>query len=160
MNITTIDPAPLLKAWAGFLAQFDWSHFLTLTFRPYAPLVVAGLAPAKPLGPRPGPPPDYAHRAFERFVNDLGRRVGQSPFWFRADEFGEQLGRLHFHALIGGVRSLTVETIKPAWREGFSVVREYDPDLRVAHYLTKYVRKDLADYDMSGKFQRWEARGR
>lgn len=140
----------LAGAWGKWLEDYDWSHWCTLTFRRYEPRSAPGLAAPKPFKPRPGPPPDYAHRSFDRFARRLANKAVQRVWWFRGDELGPQLGRLHLHALVGGTEGLLPETLRSCWREGFSFIDIYDPELGAAHYLTKYVSKDLADYDLSG----------
>ncbi len=147
----------LAAAWGEYLAPYDWNHWLTLTFASPRPLQLGGgvrLGPARPGPPRPGPPPDYAHREFGHFVHRLERRARAPVWWFRGDELGERLGRLHLHALLGGTGRLPDDTLGREWRAGFSVVKRYDPALGAAHYLTKYATKGLADYDVSGRWGR------
>lgn len=147
----------LADVYAEWLESFQWDHWMTLTFGPYLPPESPGLGPPKPPPPRPGPPPDFGHRAFDRYMNDLRRRVRAPLWWFRGDEFGAQGGRLHLHALVGGTDGLSLETLRNAWRPGFSFIKPYDPALGATHYVAKYVVKDLADYDISGHFRRlWE----
>ena len=147
----------LAAAWGEYLAPYDWDHWATLTFRPYRrpqPRGGARPGPGRPRPPRPGPPPDYAHREFSRFVHRLECRGGGPVWWFRGDELGERLGRLHLHAFLGGTGRLLDETLGREWRAGFSLVKRYDPTLGAAHYLTKYATKGLADYDVSGRWGR------
>lgn len=144
----------LVEAWGSWLEHFDWSHWTTLTFRPYQPWQPPGLGPARPPKDRPGPPPDYAHRAFQGFVNMLGERAGRPVAYFRGDEFGERLGRLHLHALLEGTGGLLEESVRRCWRPGFSAVEVYDPELGATHYLTKYITKSLASYDLGGRLRR------
>ncbi len=147
----------LAAAWGEYLAPYDWNHWATLTFAPPRPPHLGGrvrLGPARPGPDRPGPPPDYAHREFEAWVRRVERRGGEPVWWFRGDELGERLGRLHLHALLGGTGRLLDASLGWEWRAGFSVVKRYDPALGVAHYLTKYATKGLADYDVSGGWGR------
>jgi len=143
----------LAAAWGPYLGDYAWNHWLTLTFAPPRPAHLGGrvpLGPARPRPARPGPPPDYAHREFARFVRRLECCGADPVWWFRGDELGERLGRLHLHALLGGTGGLLESTLGRQWRAGFSVVKRYDPALGAAHYLTKYATKGLADYDVSG----------
>ena len=143
----------LAAAWGEYLAPYAWDHWLTLTFAPPRPPHLGGpvrLGPARPGPARPGPPPDYAHREFGRFVQRLEDCGGASVWWFRGDELGERLGRLHLHALLGGTGGLLEASLGREWRAGFSLVKRYDPALGAVHYLTKYATKGLADYDVSG----------
>jgi hypothetical protein len=82
-----------------------------------------------------------------RRLEDCG---GGPVWWFRGDELGERLGRLHLHALLGGTGGLLEASLKREWRAGHSLVKRYDPALGAVHYLTKYATKGLADYDVSG----------
>lgn len=143
--------AAVLGDW---LSEYEWSHWATLTFRPYVPRESPGLGPATPPRLRPGPPPDFAHRAFGGFISRLGHQCGQSLAWFRGDELGERLGRLHLHALVGGTEGLLPSTLKRTWPYGFSKVEVYDPALGATHYLTKYATKSLASYDLDGPLRR------
>ena len=143
----------LAAAWGEYLAPYAWNHWLTLTFAPLRPPHLGGavcLGPARAGPLRPGPPPDYAHREFRRWVHRLECRGGEPVWWFRGDELGERLGRLHLHALLGGTGGLLESSLDREWRAGFSLVKRYDPALGAAHYLTKYATKGLADYAVSG----------
>ncbi len=143
----------LAAAWGEYLAPYAWDHWVTLTFAPPCPPQLGGpvrLGPARPGAERPGPPPDYAHREFGRFVRRVERRAREPVWWFRGDELGERLGRLHLHALLGGTGGLLETSLGREWRVGFSLVKRYDPALGAAHYVRKYATKGLADYDVSG----------
>lgn len=156
-NDNPTSASSLAAAWGHYLGDYDWDHFVTLTFAPPRPSHLGG--PVRP-GPgrrraeRPGPPPDYAHRQFRYWVRRLGVLGGAPVWWFRGDELGERLGRLHLHAFLGGTGRLLEETLGRQWQAGFSLVKRYDPALGAAHYVTKYVTKGLADYDVSGRWAR------
>ncbi len=145
----------LAAACGEWLTAYDWDHWVTLTFAPpRLPQLRGGVrpGPGRPRPPRPGPPPDYAHRQFRYWVRRLGVLGGAPVWWFRGDELGERLGRLHLHALLGGTGRLATQSLGREWRAGFSLVKPYDPALGAAHYLTKYATKGLADYDVSGRW--------
>jgi len=147
----------LATAWGEYLAPYPWDHWVTLTFAPYRRRHLGGvvrLGPARRRAERPGPPPDYAHREFRRWVRRVEDRGREPVWWFRGDELGERLGRLHLHALLGGTGGLLDESLGREWRAGFSLVKRYDPALGAAHYVTKYVTKGLADYAVSGDWHR------
>lgn len=156
-NDKPISVTSLAATWGDWLSEFDWDHFATLTFAPPRPLHLGGPVrpgPGRPRPPRPGPPPDYAHRQFRRWVRRLGVLGGAPVWWFRGDELGERLGRLHLHAFLGGTGRLLEETLGCQWQAGFSLVKRYDPALGAAHYVTKYMTKGLADYAVSGRWGR------
>lgn len=127
----------LLPTWGAFLSDFDWSHFLTLTFRRESVQ-------------------EFARRQFLGYVARLERESGRSLFWFYGTEYGK-LGRLHLHALTGNTVGMGVQ-LNDEWFQaaglgarGFARVRAYDPKLTAAHYVTKYITKSLADYDLSAQ---------
>lgn len=131
-------PRPgLREAWVGLLDGHDWDHFITLTFASAAS------------NPRAQVHPDYAHRSFDSFISRLERRAHRPVAWFRGDELGPQTGRLHFHALLQGTSGLLHRTVAECWPQGHAWVRRYDPELGAAHYVTKYVTKERADYNLS-----------
>ncbi len=142
------------EAWGAYLSEFEWSHWTTLTFRPYERPESPGLGPTRPLRLRPGPPPDFARRAFAGFIRHLEQQAHQPLAWFRGDELGERLGRLHLHALVDGTAGLLPATLAATWPCGFTRIEVYDPKLGAAHYLTKYAVKTLADYDLGGPLRR------
>lgn len=142
------------EAWGGYLSEFEWSHWTTLTFRPYVRPESPGLAPPAAPRVRPGPPPDFARRAFNGFIAHLRFQAHQPLAWFRGDELGERLGRLHLHALIDGTDGLLPSTLAATWPYGFSRIEVYDPALGATHYLTKYAVKTLASYDLGGPLRR------
>jgi hypothetical protein len=157
----TNEGARLKEAWGRHLARYPWTHFCTLTFKKESVQ-------------------DYARRQFLSFVRRVDREIGDASmievgalvrdgkrfarrergsacYWFYGTEFGN-LGRMHLHALIGRTESLPREVLEKLWLCGHSRFREYDPligsgELRgAAHYVTKYITKDLADYDVSPGF--------
>ncbi len=147
----------LAAACGEWLTAYDWDHWVTLTFTPHQPRDLWSSVPVGPARPgveRPGPLPNYAHRQFCYWVRRLGALGGAPVWWFRGDELGERLGRLHLHALLGGTGRLATQSLDREWRAGFSLVKPYDPALGAAHYLTKYATKGLADYDVSGRWGR------
>lgn len=81
-------------------------------------------------------------------------RVGPGPaYWVRAREPNPWRKGTHFHALVGGVGSEASR--RRAWAawfaRGYGLARilPYDPTLGAAHYLAKYVVKELGDVQFS-----------
>ncbi|MEO5925708.1 MAG: hypothetical protein ABIR70_17960 [Bryobacteraceae bacterium] len=122
----------LAEAWGSFLAGYPWDWFLTLTFR-------------EPAGTF------RAHRLFQRFAADVEKAANVSTGWFRADECGNVNGRLHMHALMLNVGHLPRLYWMNEWdkRAGFARILPFDPSKGAAFYCSKYVTKDLGDYDFS-----------
>lgn len=121
------------NAWGEFLEGLPWDHYTTLTF-----------------GMKSGP--DFARRAFGTWVRRLEREAGIPLLWFVGFEDGRLLGRLHLHALLGNTYELTTGFMSTLWRHGFSRIAPFQPKLGAAHYVTKYVTKELLDYDVSTDF--------
>ncbi len=136
----------LAQTWGDWLSEHEWDHWATLTFRPRRQRPEPGLGPAREIS-LVGPSPDYAHRAFARWIVDLSRRAGKQVRWFRGDEIGAY-DRLHLHTLLGGTEVLSVETIRLSWLDGYAHVDVYRRDLGAAHYCSKYIGRELVDYDI------------
>jgi hypothetical protein len=133
-------------AWTDWLSSFHWDHFATLTF-------------ADPRSEA------SARRAFNAFVGQLrGLTHGGSVGYFCGYEYGT-FGRLHLHALMrtttpqpdlgpGGVphpcEALPSGLVWRTWfdRYGRATVTRYDPQRGAAGYVSKYVTKRLAYYDI------------
>lgn len=115
------------KAWGDYLAEYDWSHFATLTLRSdrLAQLI---------------------RREFLRTVDRLATMAQTSIRWFYAVEGIEQP---HVHSLLWGTRRLPIEAIEHAWHLGTSRVRIYDSSRGAAWYVCKDLRAD--SYDMSSR---------
>ena len=121
----------LRTAWGEWLSEWPWDWWATLTFRG------EGYSHAA------------ASRAFERFARRL-QRDSPSLGYFVGHEVGN-LGRLHLHALLGGLSPFTSR--RAAWgfwfeKHGRAHILPYDPRLGATHYVAKYVTKDLSHYDI------------
>lgn len=142
------------EVFGDWLSQYAWTHWGTFTFRPYVPRLSPGLAPPRFTPSQAGPPIHFAHREWQRYVRRLERNLHRPIWWFRGDELGERLGRLHFHALIGGAMDYPPQVLAELWTSGFSKIVTYDPEKSAAYYVTKYVVKGLADWDVSARLVR------
>lgn len=85
---------------------------------------------------------------------------------FVAVEKGDSGGLLHLHSLIGNVRDLKPfcgDILRPgewgkdccmlhAWPCGIARVMPYNPKLGASFYVSKYVTKGLAEWDLVGPF--------
>jgi hypothetical protein len=136
----------LHSAWTAWLSTFHWDHFSTLTF-------------AEPRSEA------SARRAFAKYVRGLRQLTyGGSVGYFCGYEYGTY-GRLHLHALMrtstpqtvlgpGGVprasSALPSEVVWRAWFDTFgrATVAPYDRKRGAAGYVSKYVTKRLAFYDL------------
>lgn len=120
----------LSEAWGEHLAGMRWDVWCTLTFEEH-------------LSER------AAIMAFNRLVRWL-RKDNPGVGWFCAHEVGKQ-GRLHLHALIGGLGPGVSRLALWRWwyrRYGRAEFLPYDPERGAAYYISKYVSKDMSYYEI------------
>lgn len=104
-------------------------------------------------------PHSLRYRDFQDFMRRLRREFRSIKIrFFACGEYGDQLGRPHFHACIFGWRPLDLEPIKKdlyrsatlerLWPHGFSSVGEltFESAAYVARYVCKKVTGDLARF--------------
>ena len=133
----------IMGSWLNQLAP--WDVFFTGTWsRPVTPNGVL-----------------YGARRYLRFVE---RRAEVPIYAFLGVERGDTGGLLHAHSLIGNVAHL-----KPfcgellardkwglrccllhTWPWGYARALPYDPSLGAAHYVSKYITKRLAEWELIG----------
>ncbi len=123
----------VVTAWGEWLGGFEWEAWGTLTFKD------------------PGYTHDAATRAWLRFVAAQEEGGSTHLCYFVGHEVGK-LGRLHLHCLLANLNPVTARR-RDLWawwftRYGRCGVRGYDPEKGAAHYVSKYVTKDLAHYDV------------
>jgi len=126
----------LRKSFTDFLSRdtFAWDCFGTFTF-----------ARAR------------TQRTIDSLANLLRSLHRSRGGWYRAfiaEERGPGGGRLHLHALVEHP-GRTIWDLKRDWQRksgtGGAFVREFDPSLGAAYYVTKYIIKDvnnLGDWDL------------
>jgi hypothetical protein len=126
--------------------QYPWDWFATLTFA------------------REGITPAGAQYWFRRYLDGAGEAGIAKPYAFRADEYGPLHGRYHLHALVGNVSHLQIycgarlqknEWGNPCcwvhrWPCGYARIFPYDPQRGASYYLSKYVVKALATWELIG----------
>jgi hypothetical protein len=149
----------VLAEWGDWLnREWEWSWFVTLTFD-------VKRLPA--VGTRTVVGWSASSRAWdqwlERLIDSSGlwepRSVGAIPrdaWWIRGREPNPWRQGTHFHALIGGLPPSASR--RDAWsdwfgRHGLARILPYEPSLGAAHYLTKYVVKELGDVVFSPNLQ-------
>lgn len=122
----------LREAWGQFLSQFSWDWFVNLTFRGEVPTF-------------------RAYRILDRFLRDLEAAAGVPIHWFRADEYGERLGKFHMHLLIGNVAHLRRVYWMDDWnrRAGYARILQFDRRRGAAYYVAKYITKQSGEFAMS-----------
>jgi hypothetical protein len=89
-----------------------------------------------------------ARRAAQRYVERSGAALA---FW--GTESGTVTGRNHLHGLLHYDSS--VPSARSLWRlwhraYGRAHVDQFDQEKGAAHYVSKYVARQLADYDLQG----------
>jgi hypothetical protein len=116
-----------------WLNQHRWDAWCTLTFR-------AGNFSA-----------EAATRAYEQWLAYIATTGSPSVTWFMGHEVGGQGGRLHLHGLIGNLESYTSRTKLWEWwfkRYGRAQVLRYDAERGASYYVSKYVTKGLAEWNL------------
>ena len=128
--------APIPKAFGEFLAGLaEWSWFVTITFKGYAPVQDAALS------------------GILMWLADIQAAAGASPIgWVLAEEFGRLGGRWHCHLLISGVSRLH-RTFW--WREAFrrfgrTKINPFNREQAAAFYTAKYEAKSLGFIHFGG----------
>lgn len=138
VEVGTPQGETISSAWGSWLSAYPWSHWGTLTF-------AAG---------------EFSHeaatRAWSRFVSHVFHHEALEA-WFVGHEVGAR-GRLHLHCLLGCVPRPSSE-VWEWWfkRYGRNEIRGYDPERGAAHYVAKYVTKELAHYDLSLRAFEWQS---
>ena len=143
----------LQEAWIGYLGQWEWDWFATLTFRGEVH-------------------PEAADKRFRVWVSKINRELfgprwskkGLGIRWVRALEL-QRRGVIHYHALLGalGLESLRRFDWMEAWEKLAGFARIEPPRDRgiVVAYCSKYVIKG-GEIDLGGPLERgpptlWES---
>jgi hypothetical protein len=123
----------------------DWEWFITLTFRPLDQVS----STATKRGWR------YANGAWLRFMRFLTPPLGEVR-WVRAFELQKERTEPHIHGLVTGTNiALWKEPATWLWAHyGFNRFLRYQRELGAAHYISKYVAKDLGDFAFSDNLRR------
>lgn len=123
--------ARLADAWGEWLGSFDWDAWCTLTFRePYSA--------------------DAADRAFRRWAQWIEKENPRFGY-FVGHELGGIGGRLHLHALLGGLEEgCSRRALWKRWHDkhGRAQLLPYDREKGAAFYVSKYVTKEIGHYDI------------
>lgn len=99
-----------------------------------------------------------------RYLRLVERQAGVPIFAFVGVERGDKGDLLHVHALVGNVAHLKTFCGKRlpadewgvwcclvhAWPWGYARVLPYDPGRGACHYVSKYIAKQLAEWDLIG----------
>lgn len=99
-----------------------------------------------------------------RYLDTVEKFAGVPVYAFTGVEKGSRGSLLHAHFLIGNVGHLKTYCgqrlaagewgktccLLHAWPWGYARVVIYDPKLGAAHYVSKYVTKELCEWDLRG----------
>jgi hypothetical protein len=115
--------------------QFEWQFWFTGTFQPersYRDTI-------------------KTKRAYEKFISKLSKDFNMHNIeYFLAVERFKHGDFTHCHSLINGLDGLSYRQIGETWRSlyGREQVESYIKDKGANFYLTKYVTKELCDWDL------------
>lgn len=117
-----------IDAFIKWLSMYDWDWWATFTFRT-------------------DKSPEGAKKAFLRFI----RKIKQNVYFFLAIEWHKWRDSTHCHSLIGNVAEIRRLDVMDAWYEKYGIARiyAYDNNLGAKYYLTKYIFKEMADWDFN-----------
>lgn len=118
----------LRQAFGEWLGRYNWTWWSTWTFRDEV----------SPLS---------AKKVFARFIV----RTCPGSWYFLAVEWHRWRDSVHCHALVGGVEGVRRLSVMDEWYRRYGIARivEYNPKLGARYYLTKYITKELADWDVN-----------
>lgn len=116
----------LIDAYEDWLAKQHWSLFGTLTFRS-------------------SPSTSRADRIFRQWITEMEKEDGTDGFrWVRVTEHGAADDNLHFHILVGGLRSGSKYPWILRWNElaGDCLISYFHPYAGGLRYMLKTASAD------------------
>ena len=117
--------------YADWLSTYDWSHWITLTYRDYSPT---------------------EHAAMRHLGRVRKKRQCEGLQYFACVENGEKYGRTHLHllAIFPKLGTPRVEDFDQTWRDSYGLthIRNYRDTGGAASYASKYCTKDLTLWDI------------
>ena len=123
----------LSSVFGEWLNEFKWDWWATFTFKRDTS-------------------PYRAKKSFLRFI----RGVNRHAYYFIAIEWHHYRESVHIHALVGNVPEVRRLTEMDRWfaTYGISRIWPYNRNLGARYYLSKYLTKELTDWDFNfGKVQ-------
>lgn len=121
-----------LSEWVG---GYEWEYWFTGTFKP-------SQARKDTINTK---------IAFKTFLQKLSDEndIKQINYFMAVERFKSGYDT-HVHALLSGIGYLPYKTIGQTWRSlyGRETVEGYERDKGANYYLTKYVTKELCDWDL------------
>lgn len=146
---------PYATALGEWLDTYKWHYWATFTYRPhssesnYSPLqtTLGFKSPSEKTSPSSVLAPSTA--TWRRGLSKWARRTNPDlMFW--GTESGPKTGRVHAHALLHFPQERNPAEL---WALAFQMfgrshIDRFDPELGAVGYVTKYVTKELADFDL------------
>ena len=118
---------PLRLAWANLLNRYEFTWFVTLTFRQDIP-------------------PSYtAVNRAKKWLTTIKKQEKREIGYFMCLEWTKLQNRPHIHLLLGGLEGIRRDKWWLTWytRYGAARILPYRKELGASHYLTKYIVKDI-----------------
>jgi hypothetical protein len=123
---------------AGWIQKRDWQLWFTGTFRPERRIRDT----------------INAKLAFYRWLAKLNEdyQVKHVEYFIAVERFKSGYDT-HIHAVLNGLAHLPYKTIGGSWRGlyGREQIEKYRQELGADYYLTKYITKDICDWDFNFK---------
>jgi hypothetical protein len=142
-------------AWGDWLStDWTWDWWVTHTFDPRK--LVPGSASHTAIGWQ------RSQACWDAWLSEITDGLGldglSTVYWFRGREPNPFRYGTHFHALIGGVKTVSRRDAWRSWfdRNGHSRIEPYDPARGAGWYVAKYVVKELGELrfsDNAGQFR-------
>lgn len=134
----------VLAEWGGWLdRQWSWDWFVTATFDPTKD-TTGGTHSVVGWG--------LSAKYWDEWIAKLEVQAGfGAVHWFRGREPNPYRLGTHFHALVGGVGTLSRRDAWASWHDehGMARILPYEPRMGAARYVAKYVAKELGDLTFS-----------
>lgn len=124
----------LSSVFGEWLNQFKWDWWATFTFRRDTS-------------------PYRAKKSFLRFIRG---NLHRHAYYFMVVEWHSYRDCVHLHALVGNVDKVRRLSTMDRWYATYGISRiwPYDTRLGARYYLSKYITKELSDWDFNfGKVQ-------
>lgn len=117
--------AVVRASWGQWIAGYDWTHFVTFTFRDVGRII-------------------SAHRACHEVTRRAFRITGTDSRAVIAGEYGSATGRYHLHGLLN-MDDCGLVGVVDWWRAQYGIThdRRYDAARGASGYVAKYITKEL-----------------
>lgn len=113
---------------------------------------------------------------FQKFMKRVRKKYGQGIRYYHCGEYGEEMGRPHYHALLfnhafsdqkrfserNGITIYTSDALSELWPYGFAVSGEvtFESAAYVARYIMKKITGDMAEGHYGGRLPEYTTMSR